>query len=176
MSVPAAESARETHRVGTELARLVASVAIGLAAAFLFVDAGSLPDSRWEPLGAGSFPRLVFALLVLLAVLDATSIVRRLRAGPPLDRGALAALPRRWIVERHLVIAIFVAFGVYLALVGRLGFSVATLGFMLVAGLSLAPRTPRAWFVVVTLALAFSFGLNALFANVFDVFLPRARG
>ena len=151
-------------------------MAIGLAAAVLFVRAGDLPVSRWEPLGAGSFPRLVFALLVLLTALDAFAIVRRLRAGPPLARGALAALPRRWIVERHLVIALFAAFGVYLAAVGRLGFPVATLGFMLVAGLLLAPRTPRAWAVALVLALAFSFGLNALFANVFDVFLPRARG
>ena len=132
-------------RAGLELCRLVASAAIGLVALVLFVDAGSLPASRWEPLGAGSFPRLVFALLMLLTALDAVAIARRLRAGrAPASRRALAALPGRWLVERRLVVGLFALLGLYLALIAPLGFPVATLAFMLAAGALLAPRTPRA--------------------------------
>lgn len=140
------------------------------------MNAGTLPASRWEPLGAGSFPRLVFAALVLLTALDAAGGVRRLRAGPGVDRRALGRLARRWLIERRLVIALFALFALYLAAIAPLGFPLATLGFMLAAGALLAPRTARAWAIAALLAVVFSYGLNALFAGVFDVFLPRARG
>ena len=162
--------------IGVELARLVLNLALGLFAVFLFVEAGSLPASRWEPLGAGSFPRLVFAFLALLTALAVLGSVRRLLGSEAIDWRAVRALPRRWVVERRLVIALFALFGLYLAAISPFGFPLATLGFMLVTGALLAPRSAKAWLVVALLAVVFSYGLDVLFAEVFDVFLPRARG
>ena len=162
---------------GTILARLVLDVGLALGSIALFVNAGRLPASRWEPLGAGSFPQIVFALLALLAILSAAGSLRRLSAGgKSLDWREVRALPGRWLRERYLVVALFALFGLYIAAVPRMGFPVATFGFMLVAGVLLAPRTPRAWLIGLALAIAFSFGLEFLFAEVFNVFLPRARG
>ena len=173
------DTASSEARIALELARLVVNLAIGALAVFLFVEAGSLPESRWEPLGAGSFPRLVFAALALLTALAVAGSVRRVLASArsaAIDWAAVRALPRRWVVERRLVIALLVLFALYLAAIAPFGFPLATLGFMLVTGVLLAPRSPLGWLIVALLAVLFSYGLNALFAEIFDVFLPRARG
>jgi len=166
----------EPTPVGTTLARLTLDVALALGAIGLFVNAAGLPASRWEPLGAGSFPQLVFGLLALLAAFSAIGSIRQLLGdSAALDGRQLRALPGRWLRERYLVVALFVLFGGYIAAVPRWGFSLATFGFMLAASFLLAPRTLRAWVIAVVLSLVFSFGLNLLFAEVFNVFLPRAR-
>lgn len=173
--LPEPDRSEATAATGTTIARLILDTALALFSAALFIDAGQLPASRWEPLGSGSFPQIVFALLGLLAAFSAVGSLRLLLATRhSFDASGVRALPVRWLRERYLVVLLFVLFGLYLAAVPRLGFSIATFGFMLVAGALLAPRTPRAWLIAVVLALVFSFGLNLLFAEVFDVFLPRA--
>lgn len=164
----------DVGRGGVEATRVCLDTVLALASVWLFVDAGSLPESRWEPLGAGAFPRMVFGLLALLCGLSALAEVRRLVArDSPLDMRALGASSSRWWRERWLVVPLLALFGAYLYAVPRAGFSLATLVFMGAASALLAPRRYRAWLVAAVLAVTFSYGLNALFANVFDVFLPR---
>ena len=151
-----------------EVARLVSYLVLVAAAIALFVVAGDLPSSRWEPLGAGAFPRLVLGVLAGLGTLAALDAVRRVARGgghPP----DLAA----WLKRHRLVLALFVLFAAYLALMRPLGFPLATFAFLLLAQLLLAPATWTARAVVLVVAIVFSFGLNALFAEVFRVFLPR---
>lgn len=164
------------NTAGLTLARLIVDGAILLASVALFFNAGQLPTSRWEPLGAGSFPQLVFALLALLAALSAVESLRALLAADaPFKQDSPGALAIRWCREHYLVPLLFVLFSLYVAAVPRFGFTLSTFGFMLTAGLLLAPRTPRAWCIALVLTIVFSFGLNHLFADVFNVFLPRGR-
>lgn len=156
---------------GGRQGQLVSYAAILAVAVWLFWAAGDLPASRWEPLGAGTFPRLVLGTLALLA---ATALVRELRLwrrqGARLRFGLWPAL-----VRSRLVVAVLAFFFVYVALLPQLGFALASFSFLLATQAVLGPKTPRALAIMVVVALGFSFGLNWLFAEAFNVFLPRGR-
>lgn len=154
-----------------EIARLVSYAVLLAVAVWGYVAAGDLPSSKWEPLGAGAFPRLVLALLgTLCAAAIALSLRRLARLGVP---GAWPARGRDWIAAHRLVIFVFACFGIYLLALRPLGFSIATFGFLLAAQLIVAPRSRRSAVTALVIALVSSFGLNWLFAEVFLVFLPR---
>ncbi|WP_349371868.1 tripartite tricarboxylate transporter TctB family protein [Salinarimonas sp.] len=173
-----------TPALATEVARLVSYLAIVAVAAVLFVDAGALPSSRWEPLGAGAFPRLVMGLLVVLGLIAAVDGVvriareRRRRAASGEATASFGATVGGFLVRRRLVIGAFAAFGVYLGVLRTLGFEIATFLFLVVVMALVAPREKRGakgLALMVVVALVFSFGLDFLFDRVFNVFLPRGR-
>ncbi len=154
-----------------EVARLVSYLLLLLAAFGLYIVAGDLPNSKWEPLGAGAFPKLVLGLLAALCLAAIGLSLRRLaRLGLP---GGWGARSREWLVAHRLVIFVFAAFGIYLVALRDLGFGLATFGFLLAAQLVVAPRNRRSALTALVVAVVFSFGLNWLFAEVFLVFLPR---
>ncbi|SES23722.1 Tripartite tricarboxylate transporter TctB family protein [Tranquillimonas rosea] len=155
-----------------DVARLLSYVVIFLASVGLFVEATTIPTSRFEVLGAGSFPKLIYGGLVLLSGAAIFGAVRRLPSGA-LSRFA-PSVPD-WFVRRRLVLAVFACLGVYLAALPWIGFSWATFAFLVVLLVILSPRTPFSLGLTLVIALLFSFGLNWLFAEVFNVFLPRGR-
>lgn len=156
---------------GGRLGQLLSYAVILALAVWLFWEAGDLPASRWEPLGAGTFPRLVLGALGLLA---ATAFVRELRLWRR-EGGAVRVALGPALMRYRLVVAVLGSFLIYVALLPQLGFSLASLVFLLATQLLLGPKTPRAIAVMVIVALVFSFGLNWLFAEAFNVFLPRGR-
>lgn len=153
-----------------EVARLLSYVAILAVSAFLFFDARGLPTSRWEVLGAGAFPQLVFGLLSALSFLAIIGSLRRLSLAAARGFAGAAA---GWLRARYLVLVMASCFCLYLLAIPRVGFSVATFVFLLATQLVLAPRRWTSFLLALGIAFLFSFGLNALFAGVFDVFLPR---
>lgn len=161
----------DERREAGEVARLLSYVALLAAGILLFFEASGLPKSRWEVLGAGAFPQLVLGALAVLSLFAIVDSVRKLRAAgwPGFGWAVLW-----WVRARRLVIFLFVIFAIYLWAVPWLGFSVATLLFLLVAQALLAPRTWLAAGIGFAIALTFSYGMNWLFAEVFLVFLPRA--
>jgi hypothetical protein len=159
----------ESREAG-EVARLLSYVVVLAASVFLFFDARALPSSRWDVLGAGAFPQLVFAVLGLLAAIAALGSLRSLH-GPAFTGFAGAAAA--WLRARYLVVLVLALFGVYLVVLPLAGFSLATFGYLLVSLVLLSPRSRTALMLALIIALIFSFGLNALFAEVFNVFLPR---
>lgn len=154
-----------------EAARFVSYAVLALGGVALFVVAGSLPSSQWEPLGAGAFPRLVLGLLIALAVAAMIGSGRAL-AGQG-GFGRMASLAGDYLRARRLVLIVFAALAVYIAAMRPLGFGVTTFVFLMVAELAIAPRQRSAWAIALVIALLFSFGLQFLFAEVFNVFLPR---
>ncbi|MBJ3778790.1 tripartite tricarboxylate transporter TctB family protein [Acuticoccus mangrovi] len=170
-SGPAPSDAAPAGEVAAERARLVSYVVLFAAAAGLYVVSLSLPTSRWEPLGAGSFPRLVMVALGALSLVAALGSVRKLRrlGAAPAANPLVAA----FFARHRVVVAVFAAFAVYLALLRPLGFAVATFLFLLAAQLLIARWSWRGLALAIVVAAVFSFGLNFLFATVFMVFLPR---
>lgn len=167
----AAEEEVSEGATATELARLLSYLLLLAFAAGLYIMAGNLPISRWDPLGAGAFPQLVMALLGGVCFLGIVLSLRRLA------QGGVSRVSRRylagWISSHRLVFYVFMDFAIYLAVLKYLGFSLATFLFLLSAQIIVAPRSWRSLVTALIIAVAFSFGLNWLFANVFTVFLPR---
>ena len=162
-----------TGREGAgDIARLLSYVLLLALSGGLFLEAWSIPTSRFEVLGAGAFPMLVHGTLILLLL---TAIVGSLRKIPAEAYGRFAGEFGHWVRTRRLVLALFACLGVYLAVMPMIGYPLATLVFLLVLQLLFAPKTRRAVALAVILSLVFSFGLNWLLAEVFNVFLPRGR-
>lgn len=155
-----------------EVARLVAYVALFAVSAALFAEAAGLPVSRFDALGAGAFPMIVHGTLMALLLGAIVATMRRL---PRAAYARFAADARAWAVSRRLVFFLFASLGLYLAVMPMIGFAPATFVFLVVLQGVLAPKTPRAMGTALVLALLFSYGLNWLFAEVFNVFLPRGR-
>ncbi|UKV14354.1 tripartite tricarboxylate transporter TctB family protein [Thalassospiraceae bacterium SW-3-3] len=158
-------------RARTELARLISYIVFGGVSVVLSSMAAGLPTSRWEPLGAGTFPKLVFALLAVLCLIAAVrSIIEIVRAGGLAGVGAAFT---QWLYVRRVAIGLFVLFAVYLGVMPWTGFSLASFVFLLIAQLMIAGVSRRTVMQSIIAALIFSVGLNLLFAEVFNVFLPR---
>lgn len=170
-SAAAGASASAASRARTEFARLISYIVFGLGSAYLSLRAGELPTSRWEPLGAGSFPQLVFAVLAGLCLISAIRAVIDIRKAGQLD-GLMSALCG-WIKVRRISFALFGLLVVYLGVLPIAGFSLATFIFLLITQLMIAGISKKTLIQSVIAALIFSVGLNLLFAEVFNVFLPR---
>ncbi|MCA0998695.1 tripartite tricarboxylate transporter TctB family protein [Alloyangia pacifica] len=153
-----------------EIARLLSYVLILFASVGLFLAAAGIPTSRFERLGAGAFPKIVFAGIALMAVV---AIVDALRKIPSDAYGRFASQTCAWARRSYLVFVTLAALAVYLILIPLLGFSIASFLFILGVQLVLMPRRPATMLIAVVVAVVFSFGLNWLFAEVFNVFLPR---
>ena len=155
-----------------EIARLLSYVALLAVSAGLLFEAAAIPTSRFEVLGAGAFPMLVHGTLIVLLLI---AIVGSLRKLPAEAYGRFAGQLAEWTRTRRLVLALFACLAVYLSVMPMIGYPIATFFFLLVLQIILAPKTRNAIAIAVGLSIIFSFGLNWLFAEVFNVFLPRGR-
>ncbi|MFA8386292.1 MAG: tripartite tricarboxylate transporter TctB family protein [Pelagibaca sp.] len=153
-----------------DIARLLSYIALLAASAGLFLEARTIPTSRFEVLGAGAFPMLVHGALILLLI---GSIIGSLRKIPADAYGRFAADIVAWGKAKRLVFVVFTGLGLYVAIMPMIGYTFSTFLFLTTLLVVLAPKTRMAFVIALCLALIFSFGLNWLFAEVFNVFLPR---
>lgn len=150
--------------------QLASYVVLAIGAIFMASRAGSLPASRWEPMGAGTFPQLIFSSIAVLCV--AAFIMELAKRGIP-----RTTLQSAW---HHLTAlkSVLVNLGLFIAYMIAMpfaGFILSTFGYLLLAQLFLAPKRPVTLLIVLGVALLFSFGPYYLFADVFSIYLPRAR-
>ena len=115
---------------------------------------------------------MVFGALALMSLV---AIVDALRKIPGAAYGRFTRETVAWARRRYLVFVVLAALGVYIVLLPLLGFSISSFLFILGLELVLMPRGWKTLLIALIVAVVFSFGLNWLFAEVFDVFLPRGR-
>ncbi|MHA3916612.1 tripartite tricarboxylate transporter TctB family protein [Halovulum sp. GXIMD14793] len=166
------EQRKDVRMEAGEIARFLSYLVILLASVALFVAAGNIPSSRFEALGASAFPKFVFAAMAFVAVIAIANSLRTI------DRdawGHFGAEAKSWLKKHYLVFVCFALFTAYILAIPKFGFSIASFVFVLGLQIVLMPRRPIALLIAVAVALAFSFGLNALFAEFFNVFLPRGQ-
>ncbi len=154
------------------LLHLLLSLAMLVIFALLFVMAGDLPDSAWEPLGAWAFPRFVLGALILLnlamIVTTLPGAVKEVRT----RRGEITKLVNTAVAQKKLVFVMLVFFGIYVAAFGVAGYAISTFLFIVIAQVSAGPKTLGNGITAVIIALIASVGLEYFFARVLDVFLP----
>ncbi len=155
------------------LLQFLLNLAMLVVFAALFVAAGALPDSRWEPLGSGTFPRGVLAFLMLLNLISMAQAARQALPELRIGFSRMVEIALTTVSEARLVIAVFLTFGLYLLALGPLGFGISTFIFASAVQIFLGPKTVKSIVVALILAAAVSFGLQYVFASVLNVFLPR---
>jgi hypothetical protein len=153
-----------------EIARLLSYAVILLASFGLFFAATDIPISRFEKLGSGAFPQIVFAAIAFVA---AIAIIDALRKIPGPAYGRFVAVTGAWVRRRYLVFIILGTLALYILAIPITGFSFASFVFVFAVQVILMPRRTKSVVIAFIIALIFSFGLNGLFAEVFTVFLPR---
>ncbi|GGY07322.1 hypothetical protein GCM10007160_38430 [Litchfieldella qijiaojingensis] len=144
----------------------------GLMAALfasLFVRAGDLPSSMWEPLGSGTFPRLILAVMMVFNLLIIAKEGRRYMACQPLAPHAV----RDWLWRHRLAFGVLGLFTLLTLAVPLVGFRWASLPFLIACQFLLGARRPRALLIALVIAVVMSFGVDALFRHVFTISLPR---
>jgi hypothetical protein len=173
----AEEAAPPEETTGGEAGRsalldLLLNLAMLAVFGFLFVAAGNLPDSSWEPLGAWAFPSFVLGALLLLnlavIVRHVPQATREFRA----KRGHMTGVATSELVKHKLVLLVLALFGGYVAVFATVGYAVATFLFVVIAQVAIGPKTVRNIIASVIIALVASVGVEAFFARALSVFLP----
>lgn len=142
------------------------ALALLLIVAVMWVESGSIrPPTSWQPYGSALFPRI---LLVIIALLSIAILVRSffIKVTPPPSLRCAASV---WFARRKTVVALFVLFGLYAALLPVLGYIVATMSFLVVSfALLFGIDTQRKWAInlgisctlVPLVFVIFRYGLN----------------
>lgn len=136
---------------------------------FMFVNAEDLPSSAWEPMGAGTFPRIVLALLIAFNLMIIIKEVLKFKQTSALPQGAV----RAWLIEHRLAFGVLALFGLMTAAVPILGFRWASLPFLIGCQYLLGARSAKGLIIATVIALTMSFGLDSLFRHIFTISLPR---
>ncbi len=146
-------------------------LAISLWLLVLTID---LPPATVVPIGPAFYPRVV---LGLLAVLSTILVALDLRARQQLRAGTVpvaAPSPTGPAPNYQLVLATFVEFGLYIALLPLVGFRISTVLFVLALQVTLEwPRDRTRWILTIIVALATSAVCFFVFEDYLSVLLPR---
>jgi hypothetical protein len=130
----------------------------------------ALPPASMVPIGPAFYPRIVLSVTALLsAVLIWVDLqaARSNAAVPPATQTGPAP-------NYRLVLTTFILFGLYIALLPKLGFRISTFSFVLALQAALEwPRNAKRWLLVLLVAIGTSAICHFVFEDYLLVLLPR---
>lgn len=120
-----------------------------------------VPQPALVPIGPAFYPRILLGITALLsAALLVADLTAARRPSPP---------PTSY----RLVILTFAIFAAYVFAIPRVGYRLATFGFVAVLAATLEPPRDRRWAIVLAVALATAVGTYVVFERYLFVLLPR---
>jgi hypothetical protein len=144
-------------------------VCLAISLAMLFMTL-ALPPASMVPIGPAFYPRIVLSVTALLSLALIGLDLKAARGNVNAPKPAQAGPPPNY----RLVLATFVLFGLYIALLPKLGFRISTALFVLALQITLEwPRSSMRWLLVVAVAVATSLVCYFIFENYLSVLLPR---
>ncbi|MCG7577055.1 MULTISPECIES: tripartite tricarboxylate transporter TctB family protein [unclassified Halomonas] len=146
------------------------ALALLVMVAVMWVESSSIrPPTSWQPYGSALFPRM---LLVTIGLLSLLLLIRSLftRVAPVASwRMEISG----WFARRKYVVALFILFGLYAALLPLLGYIVATIGFLVASfALLLGVDTKRKWLINLGISCTFVPLVFVIFRYGLNVWLP----
>ena len=145
-------------------------VCLAISLAMLALTWG-LPPAVLVPIGPAFYPRVV---VVIMAFLSALLIWLDFSAGRARAAAPAVATAPSPPANYRLVLATFIEFGLYIALMPLIGFRLST--FLFVAALQVTLEWPESnvrWALVVLIAVATSILCHFIFEDYLSVLLPR---
>ncbi|WP_157886476.1 tripartite tricarboxylate transporter TctB family protein [Planococcus versutus] len=152
-------------------------ILIGLALIVLciiiYVQGGNLPSLNEAYFSAGSFPRLIAALLILLSAILIISKMNELRKKKPTeDKISTQKQLAAFYMEYRLVVLTTVVFFVYIFLLQFIGFVVSTILFIIGAAILIGYRKGKEVLTVSAVAVILTLSMYFFFENVLHVRFP----
>nr|WP_290696253.1 tripartite tricarboxylate transporter TctB family protein [Halomonas sp. UBA3074] len=146
------------------------ALALLLIVAVMWVESGSIaPPTSWQPYGSALFPRI---LLVVIGIFSLLILVRSLLVKVPKRPGA-KQLIGEWFQSRRTILALFLLFGLYAALLPVVGYIAATIGFLVTSlALLMGVDSRRKWLINLTLSCSLAIIIFVVFRYGLNVWLP----
>jgi len=143
-------------------------VCLALSLAMLIMSFG-LPPATMVPIGPAFYPRVVLSITAILSAILIVMDVRAARSAVAVPVAASGPAP-----NYRLVLATFVLFGLYIALMPKVGFRISTFLFVLALQITLEwPKGPARWLVAVAVAIGTAWACHFVFDDYLQVLLPR---
>ncbi|MGO2392162.1 tripartite tricarboxylate transporter TctB family protein [Halomonas sp. AOP12-C2-37] len=146
------------------------ALALLLIVAVMWIESGDIrPPTSWQPYGSALFPRI---LLVVIGLLSLMILVRSLLIKVP-ERASAKQLIKEWFQSRRTIVALFLLFGLYAALLPLVGYIAATIGFLITSlALLMGINTRRKWLINLTLSCSLAIVIFVIFRYGLNVWLP----
>jgi hypothetical protein len=131
----------------------------------------SLPPASMVPIGPAFYPRVVLITTAFLSAILIFIDLRAMRAmaGAPAPAAHAGPAP-----NYRLVLATFILFGLYIALLPKLGFRISTALFVFALQITLEwPQSTKRWALAVVVAIATGLICHFVFEDYLSVLLPR---
>ena len=146
------------------------ALALLLIVAVMWIESGDIrPPTSWQPYGSALFPRI---LLVVIGLLSLMILVRSLLIKVP-ERASAKQLIKEWFQSRRTIVALFLLFGLYAALLPLVGYIAATIGFLITSlALLMGTNTLRKWLINLTLSCSLAIVRLVIFRYGLNVWLP----
>ncbi|MEZ0481458.1 tripartite tricarboxylate transporter TctB family protein [Planococcus sp. SSTMD024] len=148
----------------------VALIALG---AVIYLQSNDFPALNEVHLDAGSFPKLIAGLLILLSLLliikQGLALMKSQSTG---ERQGAGERVRDFYKEYKLVILTLLVFFVYIFLMQFIGFVVSTIVFIIFTGLLVGSRAKKDIMVITIVSVAVTLGTYFFFENFLNVRFP----
>lgn len=146
------------------------ALALLLIATVMWIESGSIrPPTAWQPYGSALFPRI---LLITIGVLSLLLLVRSFIARQTVST-PFSGRVRHWFIQRKVILALFLLFGLYAALLDVVGYIPATAGFLVISqALLLGVDTRRKWAINLSISATLVTLLYVIFRYGLNVWLP----
>ena len=143
-------------------------ICLVISLAMLVMTIG-LPPASMVPIGPALYPRVVLSVTAILSVMLIWIDVRAARTNAVVAPVSSAPAP-----NYRLVLATFVLFGLYIALMPKVGFRISTFLFVLALQITLEwPKSPMRWLITALVAIGTAAACHFVFDSYLQVLLPR---
>jgi hypothetical protein len=154
------------------LGEVLVSLILIAVAAVVYWETLSIPPGLYDPLGAGTMPRIICGGMIIFGVIAIVQSLLRHRtqaaAGQVKPRDPATADDRPWLAV--------VTFGLMVVLAAAINFELpywaSTTVFLFLAMMAVQRFKPSAILASALLAVIFAVGVTYLFGSVFSVDLP----
>lgn len=140
--------------------------------AFMYVQTFKFPPAMLGTLGAGFFPKILFALLGLAGI---CLIVDSLIQDKKRPLGKAFSLRATWQTYSLVILSFLLVF-IYIVVMHYVGFLWATLGFMISLMWLLGPRKIKSLPLIMIISCGMTFVIYYTFLKVLQIFLPEGVG
>ncbi|MGX7594386.1 tripartite tricarboxylate transporter TctB family protein [Planococcus plakortidis] len=153
-------------------------ILIGLAlialGAVIYLRSNDFPALNEVHLDAGSFPKLIAGLLILLSLMliikQGLALMKSKSTGD--ERQGAGERARGFYKEYRLVILTLLVFFIYIFLMQFIGFVVSTIAFIIFTGLLVGSRAKKDIIVITIVSVAVTLGTYFFFENFLNVRFP----